>query len=164
MQVEDVERLYERYGPMVIRRCRSLLGDEEDAVDAAQEVFVRILERADTLDLRAPSSLLYRTATNLCLNRIRAASRRPEVPNSELIMQIAQLPDDAERVEARSLLRRIFRRQKESTRMIAVLYWVEGMTYEEVAEEVGMSVSGIRKRLRKLRQQLGPVIRELEEV
>jgi len=163
MQVSDVEHLYSKHGPMVIRRCRALLGDEEDAIDAAQEVFVRLLEKADTLDMSAPSSLLYRMATNHCLNRIRSSSRRPEIANSDLIVEIARLPDDTDIVEARSLLDRIFRRQKESTRMIAVLYWVEGMTLDEVADEVGMSVSGVRKRMRQLRERLGPIVREFEE-
>jgi DNA-directed RNA polymerase specialized sigma24 family protein len=45
-----------------------------------------------------------------------------------------------------------------STRTIAVLHLVDGMTYEEVAREVGLAVSGVRKRLRTLRAHL----RELE--
>jgi RNA polymerase sigma-70 factor (ECF subfamily) len=164
MDVQDIELLYETYGPMVIRRCRSLLGNEDEAADAAQEVFVRLLERADSLDLRGPSSLLYRMATNHCLNRIRASSRRPVVQNSDLLVQIASLDDDGDRVEMRSVLDRIFRRKKESTRLIAVLHWVEGMTLEEVADEVGMSVSGVRKRLRQLKSRLGPMGDELDEV
>jgi RNA polymerase sigma-70 factor (ECF subfamily) len=42
---------------------------------------------------------------------------------------------------------------------MAVLYYVDGLTLEEVAEEVGMSVSGVRKRLRGLRGSL----KDLEE-
>ena len=52
---------------------------------------------------------------------------------------------------ARSLLGRLFGRAPESSRTIAVLYLVDGMTLEEVAEAVGLSVSGVRKRLRSLR-------------
>ena len=59
------------------------------------------------------------------------------------------------RVFARSLLDRIFQREVESTRTIAVLHWVDGMTLEEVANEVGLSVSGVRKRLRTLREHVG---------
>lgn len=163
MTLDDVEHLYCTHGPMVIRRCRALLGDHEDAIDATQEVFVRLLESADALDTHATSSLLYRMATNHCLNRIRAASRRPEHPHGDLLYSIAQLPDEMHVVEARSMLRRIFRKKKDSTRLIAVLHWVEGMTLEEVAAEVNMSVSGVRKRLRLLKARLGPLVRELDE-
>jgi DNA-directed RNA polymerase specialized sigma24 family protein len=37
----DVESLYVTYGPMIVRRCSRLLGDEEAALDAMQETFVR---------------------------------------------------------------------------------------------------------------------------
>ena len=67
----DVEALSHRYGAMVLRRCRRLLRDEDDALDACQDVFVRVLERRERLDGLYPSSLLYRIATNVCLNRIR---------------------------------------------------------------------------------------------
>jgi RNA polymerase sigma-70 factor (ECF subfamily) len=52
------------------------------------------------------------------------------------------------------LLERIFLGEVESTRTIAVLHWVDGMTLEEVANEVGRSVSGVRKRLRTLREHV----------
>ncbi len=149
----DVEQFYTRYGPMVLRRCRQLLTNEDDALDATQEVFVRVLENHKTLVADAPSSLLYRMATNVCLNRIRATGRRPETSGGELIYQIARL-DEGDSVEARNLLERLFHRQKTSTREIAAMYWLEEMTYEEVARATGMSVSGVRKRLRELRASL----------
>ena len=43
---------------------------------------------------------------------------------------------------------------------MALLHYVDGMTLEEVAEEVGMSVSGVRKRLRGLRAQLQDLLTE----
>ena len=60
-------------------------------------------------------------------------------------------PDIEARVGARWSLSRIFGEQKESTRTIALLHLLDGMTLSEVADEVGMSVSGVRKRLRGLK-------------
>ena len=63
--------------------------------------------------------------------------------------------DDTEgRTEALSVLDRLFGRERESTRTMAVLHYVDGMTLEQVANEVSMSVSGVRKRLRGLRESL----------
>ena len=67
----DIEALSLRYGAMVLRRCRRLLRDEDEALDACQDVFVRLLGAPERLDGAYPSSLLYRIATNVCLNRIR---------------------------------------------------------------------------------------------
>jgi RNA polymerase sigma-70 factor (ECF subfamily) len=76
----DVEDFYRRYGPMVQRRCRQLLKDEEAAMDAAQEVFVKVLVHQERLGAQAPSSLLYRIATNTCLNRLRSGAAPPRGP------------------------------------------------------------------------------------
>jgi RNA polymerase sigma-70 factor (ECF subfamily) len=146
----DIEAFYERYAPMVLRRCRQLLRDEEEALDVAQDVFVQVLRSQDRLSGRHPSSLLFRIATNLCLNRIRDRRRRPSLPGDEFLDRVARRDD----LDAPVLLDRLFGRHPESTRTMAVLHWIDGMTLEQVARDCGMSVSGVRKRLRALRETL----------
>ena len=150
----DVEGLSQRYGPMVLRRCRQLLRDEDEAMDACQDVFVRLIERRESLDARYPSSLLYTIATNLCLNRIRDRARRPTTSDEELLHRIASAGQPGAPSEARLMLARLFGRHPDSTRAIAVLHYLDGLTLEQVAEHVGLSVSGVRKRLRGLRHTL----------
>ena len=158
----DVEALYETYGPMVLRRCRQLLKQESDALDATQDVFVQVLRRRDRLTAEFPSSLLYRIATNLCLNRIRDRGRRPETVDDELVYRVAVADGTESRVAAASVLGRLFGSDQESTRTMAVLHYVDGMTLKEVADEVGMSVSGVRKRLRGLRGRLQDLLKKDE--
>jgi RNA polymerase sigma-70 factor (ECF subfamily) len=147
----DVEETYKRHGPMVLRRCRSLLRDEQQAVDAMHDVFVQLLVHKERLVDRGACSLLWRIATNVCLNKIRARRRRPEDPQSELLAELAALDDAEARGVARVVLDRLFAREPVSTGTMAVMHLVDGMTLEEVAEAVGLSVSGVRKRLRTLR-------------
>ncbi len=155
----EIDDLYARFSPMVLRRCRALLKDEELAVEAMQDVFVQVLRRQDRLDLRSPSSFLYTTATNICLNRLRSKRRHPSEPEGDLIERIAGAPVDGQWT-ARAMLDKIFAREKPSTATIAVLHLLDGMTLEQVAKEVGMSVSGVRKRLRTLKAHVA----ELEGV
>lgn len=136
-----------------------MLLDEQQALDAMQDTFVQILRRRETLDDRGASSLLYRTATNVCLNRLRSGRRRPQDPASDLLARIADAGEAIDRSEARSLLHRLFGDEPESTGTIAVLHLHDGLTLEQTAEAVGMSVSGVRKRLRKLKVALA----DLEE-
>lgn len=150
----DVDANYRRYGPMVLRRCRFLLRDEEKAVDAMHDVFVQLLDHQGGLRETAPSSLLHRMATNVCLNRLRSERRRPQDADEELLLRIASMDDLEARTGAAALLDRLFGRELESTRTIAVMHLVDGMTYEQVAAEVGLSVSGVRKRLRNLKGHL----------
>jgi RNA polymerase sigma-70 factor, ECF subfamily len=150
----DPYTYYCAYGPMVLRRCRKLLGDEHTARDAMHDVFVQVLSRADQLADQAPSSLLFRIATNVCLNRIRSRRRRPEDADPELLTEIAVETDPAARSAARAALDALFRHEPDDTALIAVLHLHDRMTLEEVAAEVGMSVSGVRKRLARLRTKL----------
>ena len=130
-----------------------MLGDEAQAVDAMQDVFVEVCRRRTRLDDRAPSALLYRMATHRCLNLIRGRRRRPEVPDAALIGRIADAgPDNG--AAARSVLTQLFKTAPDSSRTIAMLHLVDGLTLEQTADAVGMSVSGIRKRLRRLRAEL----------
>lgn len=150
----DVEETYRRYGPMVLRRCRLILGDEALAVDTMHDVFVKLLIHHKRLEDRGLSSLLYRIATNLSLNQLRSRSRRPEDSNTEILMKIADATQTEERAHARSLLDRALRKEPVSTATIAVLHLHDGLTLQEVADTVGLSVSGVRKRLRKLKSLL----------
>ena len=151
----DIESLYRTHGPMVLRRCRSLLRNESKAVDAMHDVFVELLRRETRLDAMAPAGLLLTTATHVCLNRLRSERRRPESHDDDLLARIASLGTSAENLSlARRVLDRIFGSEPASTRLIAVLLYVDRLTLDEVATEVGMSVSGVRKRLRTLKQRL----------
>jgi len=158
-----VEKLYETYGPMVYRRCLRLLRDESKAVDAMHDVFVEILRRQELLHDGARASLLLRVATHVSLNRIRSDRRKPEDRDEALLLAIA-LTDEASpesRVGARRTLDALFEETPESTRLMAVLHYLDRLTLDEVAAEVGLSVSGVRKRLRGLQQRLAHF--ELEE-
>jgi RNA polymerase sigma-70 factor (ECF subfamily) len=119
------------------------------------DVFVELLRRETRLDAMAPAGLLLTTATHVCLNRLRSERRRPESPDDDLLARIASLGTSAENLSlARRVLDRIFGSEPASTRLIAVLLYVDRLTLDEVATEVGMSVSGVRKRLRTLKQRL----------
>jgi len=154
----DITALYERYGPMVFRRCRALLGNEEAALDALQEVFILVLRHQGRFREAGHSSLLYTMATNHCLNVMKA--RRRELPAAEAALETLKAPDrTVESVLAHDALDRIFSLVGERTRTIAWLHFVDQLTLEETARAVHMSVSGIRKRLRRL-QAIGQAIEE----
>jgi len=163
----DVEALFSRYKGMVFRRCRALLKDESLALDAMQDVFVKLMEKQNQLTDEAPSSLLYTISTNHCLNIIRSNKRFESIDiDSEedekqgLLSEIANSIDIEAQSVASNMLNRLFRRQPENSQTIAVLYFYDGMTLEEVASRMGMSVSGVRKRIRQLKATL----KKLEEL
>jgi RNA polymerase sigma factor (sigma-70 family) len=153
---DDIEALYRRYGPMVLRRCLRLLADAAQAQDALHDVFVRAIQRGGLREAHAPAAYLHVLATNVCLNRLRAARvrGRGEEADASLLERIAFAEALEERTWAGRLLERLFAGEAASTRTLAVLHLLDGMTLEEVAREVGLSVSGVRFRLRRLREKL----------
>ncbi len=148
-----INELYTRYGPMVLRRCRQLLRDEDKALDAMQEVFTKLIVYGERLEMKYPSSLLFRISTNVCLNIIRSLNVHRTINDEVLLESIALYDENEDRAIFRDLLERIFKGEKKSTREIAVLHFVDGMTLSEVAQEVGLSHSGVRKRIRELRSR-----------
>jgi RNA polymerase sigma-70 factor (ECF subfamily) len=149
----DIESFYVRYGPMVLRRCRRMLKNEQSAHDAMHEVFLKILSNQNRLTGDYPSALLYRIATNVCLNKIR--NDRKHSLNEYLdILYNKSFFGNHEETSTRNLLAYILEKEKESTRQIAVMYFVNGMTIKEIAVTMNLSTSGVHKHLDKLRRRI----------
>ena len=149
----DFSELYQKYGPMVLRRCRFILKNEDKALDAMQDVFLRILEsRCKIRDLCA--SLFYVTATRICLNKIRSNDLRSGPDFYSICETFADdgSETERERIEAAVLLESIFEGRDTKDSLIATLHFVDGLTLEETAENIGMSVSGVRKRIDALKK------------
>jgi len=144
----DIAAWYEKYGPMVIRRCRSILKNEDDSIDAVHDVFVNLLKGESRLHGQFPSSLLYTMATNVCLNRLKKSKwETPRDFSGEAESQLVGLETGYEQVEAEILLEDILKDESETNRSIYFMYHVDGMTLKEIGEVVELSISGVKKRL-----------------
>lgn len=151
--LNDFDSLYRQFGPMVLRRCRYIIKDEEKALDCMQDVFVRIIEHKEKLT-GVCSSLFYTTATRVCLNKIRSDKVRYSPQIDSLINEIADNSASHEEVTNASIfLDYIFNETKQDTRDMAIMHYVDGLTLEETAKQMNMSVSGVRKRLAHLRSK-----------
>lgn len=145
----ELDALYRRYAPMVMRRCRFLLKDEDEAADAMQETFIRLM-RVSSVKEEGASSFIYVIATNVCFSLIKKNGKRPHIPLEE---DIFWEDDHTERLDHTTFLDLLFTEEKTSTQTMALLHYVDRLTLEETASIVNMSVSGVRKRLRNLRQK-----------
>ncbi len=148
---------------MVHRRCRYLLRDEEKALDAMQDVFVNLISHSGRIENIYPSSYLYRIATNVCLNVIRSDKRHPETIDDRIFNLIADYKEPSDSIDAGDFLDSIFRDEKASTKEIAVMLYVDKMTLEQTAMQTGLSVSGVRKRMRVLKEKASFLKEEMYE-
>ncbi|MCR5217086.1 sigma-70 family RNA polymerase sigma factor [Treponema sp.] len=150
---DDFAGLYRKYAPMVLRRCRSILKDEDQALDAMQDVFLRIMDNSSSIK-NVCASLFYVTATRVCLNKIRSEKLRQAVDFDEIAESMADDFSDVEKdkIEASMILESIFAGRDSRDSLIATLHFVDGYTLEETASQLEMSVSGVRKRISELRK------------
>ena len=150
----DVEELYRRYGDIVLGRCRTLLGNDADAQETTQEIFLRLHRYRDSFRGEAsPTTYLFKVTTTTCLNRIRRRKRRPE----DLVEELPPLPyHDAllAPLEVRDLVQRVLGLADERTQLCVVHHYVDGMTYEEIGEILGLSAAAVRKRVGVFKQSL----------
>lgn len=155
----ELEALYRQYGPLVKRRARSLLGDDLDAQDALQEVFVRVINAMGEFRRQSqPSTWLYRITTNLCLNRLRDGRRRRD--------HLTRLGEDVARAplssglspESRATLQRVLGALPEELGEIATYYYVDEMDQAEIAHILGVSRRTIGYRLDRFRAEAQKIL------
>jgi len=145
----DFREVYDRYSPGVYRRALQLLCDIDAARDATQEVFIRVLRvGGKILPEPTPTAWLYRITTNLCLNRLRDQRRRGEilatnVPADELVPAVG---------ETRALVAQILSRIPEDLQDVALYFFVDELTYDEIAPLVGISRRTVSNRLAAFRE------------
>ena len=145
--------LYEKSAPKLFGVCLRILGDRAEAEDALQEVYVKIWQRADRYVATAvhPMAWLAAIARNHAIDVIRA--RRPMATDIDEAYDIADplmTPEDA--VVLRSESRRIDGCMQElpPDRATAVRRaYVEGLSYEELAEVYGVPLNTMRTWLRR---------------
>jgi RNA polymerase sigma-70 factor (ECF subfamily) len=151
MDRDAFRQLYERYASHVYGRCRYLLKDEEAARDAVQEVFLKAMDHQAAFRNEAqPSTWLIRIATNYCLNVIRMNRNKTRQAVAEGNIEVAgpQALWSADRAERRQIVRQLLERVTGECAAVAVHYFVDEMTQEEIGAAIGKSLPTVRKRLR----------------
>jgi RNA polymerase sigma-70 factor (ECF subfamily) len=139
------EALYALYGPMVLRRARAMLGDEHAAHDAAQEIFERALRGwAEFRAESSPVTWLYRATTNHCLNLLRDGAR-----HSAALDQLSHGAREAIHagLDERLTLRTVLDRVPPALREIAVYYYLDQLSHDEIARICGVSRRTVGNRL-----------------
>src|SRR4051812_1520695 len=149
------EMLYERHSPAILRYCRSLLRSTQEAEDVKQEVFVlaiSALRRGAEPD--AFRAWLYRIAHNACMSHLR--TRRPVLvaDNGVLVGPAAAAePVAGHREELRQLLDDIGK-LPDVQRGALLLREMDGFSYEQVGEVLGLPLSTVRASIFRARRTL----------
>jgi RNA polymerase sigma-70 factor (ECF subfamily) len=165
------EQLFERYSSMVFGLVFQILGDREEALDVSQEVFLTIYRKMDTF--RGESTLktwIYCIAAHRAANRFRwwnRLRRRGTVsleehlsksPNQELSWNLrskTQSPEEALLLqEERTEIERMLLELPLPQRIAVIMRDIEGMSYDEIAESLHVSLGTVKSRIARGREEL----------
>jgi RNA polymerase sigma-70 factor (ECF subfamily) len=164
--------LVERHYNAVYRLCRSILRNPEDAEDATQEVFIRVHEALGQFAGRgAFGGWLRRLTVNHCLNRAQRVSAQVAARSYSLDLLAETLPASASsdpamrfwEAEERARIQSELEDLPPQQRAALGLRLLEGLSYEEIADLMGVPVNSVRSWLHRGRARLREALQEVIE-
>jgi RNA polymerase sigma factor (sigma-70 family) len=148
----DIDRLYRSERPKLIRLLSRNRAARPEAEDLAQEAFLRFARASrDGASIAHPARYLRQIGRNLITDRARSSQLRHMAQNPEAV-EAAPGTDELRRLEARDKLRRLEHAMlalKPRSRKIFLAHRLEGLSYYEIAEQMGLSVKRIEKIMAK---------------
>jgi len=157
------DELFRQHREAAYRIAYRLLGNAEDALDVVQESFIHVLRGIGSF--RGQSSFktwLYRIVTHAALDWRRCRAVRSAASlDAESILEPAAKGDrrrsptaEASAADLKEAIDKALMNVSEKNRVALVLYAIEGMSYKEVAEALGISVGTVMSRIFNARQRL----------
>ena len=160
------EALVREYEKSVYNLALRMTGNSEDAYDMSQEAFIKAYNSLTTFRGDSKFSVwLYRIVSNVCLDYLRSRSRKPTVSLStenedgeEVELDIADEEQTPEKLLERGLTRDAVRRGllslPDDHRQILLLREIEGLSYDEISETLGLEVGTVKSRIFRARKKL----------
>jgi RNA polymerase sigma-70 factor (ECF subfamily) len=164
---------YREYYSMVYNRCLDMLGNIEDAEDAAHNVFAKIqkLKTEGRFHTPYPKTYLYTAAENMSINKKKRARRelneiynmatngsldwfRGKGEQGHEKWEIGITDNGYDQVEANIIVKAILDEQDETTRKIFFYKYHDDMTLEQIGEVIGLKKSAVQKRIKNLEEQV----------
>lgn len=144
------QHLVERYQKQALSQAVAILGSREDAVDAVQEAFIDAFRSLDKFD---SSRRFYPWFYVLLRNRcFKTANNRRETENVEEVVMLA--PRTGAAIEETLALELALRALSDEDREILILKYVEGLSYDELAEQLHIPKGTVMSRLFHARKKL----------
>src|SRR5256885_5449095 len=148
--------LYREFAPAIFRFCRRALPTREDAEDATMEVFMKVRDKLHQYDSTRPfTSWLYKVAANHCWDLLRRRKIRQDKETEDLDTLPLERPDAnqlEQLIEKRTSdeVRKALDKLPARARMALVLRYYSDMSYDEIADELGVFFFSSRRRHTRL--------------
>ncbi|HTX14280.1 MAG TPA: RNA polymerase sigma factor [Candidatus Baltobacteraceae bacterium] len=152
--------LYRQHAAAIFRFCRRVLPTREDAEDATTEVFMKVKQKIGTYDSSRPfTAWLYKVASNHCWDMLRRRRIRQDLETGDLETLPLEHPDPSQ-LEKLQLehtgkeVRTGLAKLPDRARMALVLRYYADMSYDEIADTLGVRRAFVGVLLLRARHQL----------
>lgn len=153
VSLAEIEIAYRAHGHHVLRRATLILGNESDAREVLQEVFLSLVDHPEQFSAQsALSTWLYSATVHRCWNRLRDERNRARLLAGR--SDALPLPRHLASPEHAAQLRQLLARLPIELAQVAVYQLADEMSQDEIAEAMGCS----RRQVRKLLEQLDEVL------
>lgn len=160
--MDDVRKELVALLPRLKRFAYSLSGSLDEAEDLVQAACEKALMRLDQFEIGTRlDSWMFRIVQNTWIDRMRYTQRRGVVNDPEAVERVAFDARIHEQMEARSALgivRAQFARLPEGQKFVLSLVTIDGYSYEEAAQILGIPIGTVMSRLSRARRKLAEAI------
>ena len=175
--MEAFSQLVTLYENKILNYCFRMLNNRGDAEDATQEVFVKLYRYLGSYgEQSAFSTWLYKIASNVCLDYLRKVKRHRDTVSinqqnaegEEFSISVEDKGlspyESAQLGEARKALAKAIASLGEEQKRVIVLREIEGLSYEEIAEIIGIAPGTVKSRINRARQTLKKILEKDREL
>lgn len=164
MKAQDFENIVRQYEKLVFTVCYQLVRDHHEAQNLTQETFLSAYRHIDEYQGENYKPWLIRIASNKAKDHLRSAYFRRVDVTDEMEDRITGTGASAEELALSSETVRIIREKilslEEPYHMVAVLFFLKGLTPEEIADRLGRPRKTVQTQLYRARQKLQNFIKE----
>jgi len=169
--------LYDRYSLKVFNYCLAFTGNEDDAKDCTQEIFIRVFKNIRSFRSDAKFyTWLYRIMINNCRDMVRKTSYRKrrimtgtvkEHSDTARVNDPSSHYDDPHTVLTRKEMHKAFcealQKLQPAFRKVIILRDIEGRSYEEISEITGMKMGTIRSSIARGRYKMAAYLKVFKD-
>jgi RNA polymerase sigma-70 factor (ECF subfamily) len=166
------EELVLKYQDRIYNLCRHMLGNSSDAEDAAQDTFIKAHQKLNVFKPEASLyTWLYRIAVNTCLDYkkrpfFESLFRKSDEGEEYITEAVSKEPTPEKLYESKQLglaLRKSLGKLSIKLRTAIILKEIEGLSYEEIAEVLDVSIGTVKSRISRAREELKALMKKFRE-
>ena len=156
--------IYKRYSGKVYHKCLAMLKSGDEAMDATQDIFIKLYTKIADFEERAKlSTWIYRVTYNYCIDMLRKRKKEEKLftPEGDIPDNIEDEDDDSALLEIEvEKLKVILDKIPEGDKAVLMMKYQDDMSIKEISEILGKTESSIKMKLKRARHKTQRVFKE----